>query len=212
MYAVGHNETMPEREDRTWNVNWKSLTTPPDLLMLLFTQVTPQLEMAIKAGNKILHEGYEVETVSAFLSAAALSGNFFWPIQSRNKELKRAFPDRGRDMRHLVGLRDDQPDSLMKIRNDLAHADEKIERLYFDDPTGSILAWGNGANAPDETRRYLTYDPDTTVLHSLGSEINFRDLTDWFIDLHQRVSRVSMPLFAYSTMHAAARAAEASSN
>jgi hypothetical protein len=164
----------------------------------MFTQLSPHVQAAIKAGRKILDGHYDVETASAFLFSAAVVGDFFWPSPQRRAAVAREFPRRDADMRHLVGLPDDEPADLDKIRNDLTHVDERLEELYLADPEGPMLAWGNGSSSTAATRRYMNFDPETKVLHSLGREINVAEVVVWLENLLARIGRVSMQLMIRS--------------
>jgi hypothetical protein len=133
-------------------VEWKTIATPGNLLWLMFTQLTPHIQVAIKAGKEILSGSYNVESASAFLFSAAVVGDFFWPSAKRSQALSKAFPARARDMRHLVGLPDDEPPGLDVIRNDLTHVDERLEELFLQDPDGPMVAWGDGSEYVNSTQ------------------------------------------------------------
>ena len=164
----------------------------------MFTQLTPHVQAAIEAGRRILNGAYNVETASAFLFSAAVVGDFFWPSPRRGRALTRAFPQRADDMRHLVGLPDEEPSDLDVIRNDLTHVDERLEELYLANPNGPMLAWGNGAASREGTRRYMNFDPANHVLHSLGREVDVEDVVAWLENLLGRIGRVSLELMIRS--------------
>lgn len=178
-------------------MEWKSITTRGDLLWLMFTQLTPHVQVAIKAGKEILGGKYNVETASSFLFSAAVVGDFFWPSEGRDRnkfDVADAFPDRARDMRHLLGLPDSAPTDLDRIRNDLTHVDERLEELFVQDPDGPMIAWGDGSKAREGTRRYMNFARETGILHSLGREINVGEVVAWLENLLARASRVSFEL------------------
>lgn len=185
--------------DSEWSVDWESISTPGELLVLLLSQLTPQVEAAISAGNLILSGGVQViAPVSAFLFSAANAGDFLWPSAQRGRNrhgIAASFPNRARDMRHLLGLPDEEPSELDSIRNDLTHADERIEELYLEDPNASLIFWGVGTVVAGGPRHYMNFDPPTGVLHSLGHEISLTDMVAWLVDLLDRISKVSIQLF-----------------
>jgi hypothetical protein len=185
----------------SWRVEWNSIATPGDLLWLMFTQLTPHVEAAIKAGKAIQGGTYNVETASAFLFSAAVVGDFFWPstLRARNRfGIAEAFPNRAHDMRHLVGIPDEEPADLDLIRNDLTHVDERLEELYVQNPDGPMIAWSDGSTSADGTRRYMNYEPEIGVLHSLGREINVVEVVAWLENLLARISKVSFQLMVRS--------------
>lgn len=182
----------------SWTVDWPSIETRGDLLVLMFTQLTPHVDTAIESGQQILSGEFNVRSTSSFLFSAAVVGDFFWPSPQRRRPVATAFPKRDRDMRHLLGLSETEPSVLDQIRNDLAHVDERLEELFLADPDGPLLAWGNGAKSPEGTRRYMNFDPDSGVLHSLDTEVDVAELVEWYSNLRQRISRVTFQLMMRS--------------
>ncbi|WP_405219139.1 hypothetical protein [Agrococcus sp. Ld7] len=180
----------------TWHVEWQTINTPGELLFLLVSQLAPQVAVGSTAGQKIIGGTYSPETASAFLFSAGVVGDFFWPSPGRGrKPVASAFPNRARDLRHLLGLPEAEFSQLDSIRNDLAHVDERMEELYLDNPTAPLLAWGGGGVLLKDTRRYLNYDPTTGTLHSLGIDVDVAAFVAWLESLQARIGRITMPLF-----------------
>ena len=185
--------------DKGWAVDWDAITTPGSLLLLMTTQLTPQVEIAIRAGTALLAgEGEKIQNVSAFLASASSAASFLWPSPMRHRELREAFPNRAADLRHVLGVADEEPAALDKIRNDLIHIDERLEKLYLANPNLSLMAWGASSKAATGTKILMSFDPATGVLHSLDEEVNVKELVEWLIDLRKRLGRMFMPLLVKS--------------
>lgn len=183
----GDSQEPPEE----WVVDWKSIDTPGDLLVLMCSQLQQHLNAAIRAGCVVVSERFDLTTVAPFLFSAAIVGDFFWPSPSRRGVYARAFPNRPRDMRHLVGIEDVEPANLDKVRNDLTHIDERLEELYLAGPQSPLYMWGpDNAGMPPETRRYMTFDASTGTVHSLGRDINARELVEWLDYVARRLAQV----------------------
>jgi len=172
----------------SWSVNWSSMTTPGELLNLLMTQLTPQVELAIKSGRALLASSdNRVENTTLFLASASSAASFLWPSPSRKRALRDAFPNRADDLRQVLGLADNEPTALGRIRNDLTHVDERIEELFLANPNLSIVTWSGSSTAAPGTHVYMAYDRDSEMVHSLGQEFNLRDLVEWFEGLFIRL-------------------------
>jgi hypothetical protein len=183
-----------------WNINWSSLTTPGDLLTLLLTQLSPQVELAIKAGRSLLTTDDErVANTTLFLASASSAASFLWPSPSRRRPIAEAFPNRADDLRHILGLLDAQPTALVRIRNDLTHVDERIEELFLANPDLSIVTWSSATTAAAGTHIYMAFDRDTETLHSLGQEVQVRELVEWLEGLLARISRTWLAVMVRST-------------
>lgn len=172
---------------RQWIPNWDNYTTPIDLLTLMLTQLGGHIEAALAAARKI-RDGVDVPyNLRAFLTAAASAASFPWPSPSRRAPLRRAHPNRGADIIDLLGLDDNQPVDLAKIRNDLIHADERFEELYLENPDLPLTAWGESTNAIDPERiYYMSYNPETETIHSLGVEVDLAEVTLWLREVRER--------------------------
>lgn len=134
-----------ETVEVTEPVDWESITTKGELLMLLLTQLAPQVKIAIVSGRKILDDDTDrMPSIAAFVAASGTVTSFLWTSPSRSSALRRRFPARGRDLRHILGLHDTEPEGLRRIRNDLTHIDERIEELFLTEDAPSLLAWGSG--------------------------------------------------------------------
>ena len=178
----------------SWTIQWRSIETRGDLLVLMFSQLTPHVETAIESGRRILDAEFNVGTASSFLFSASVVGDFFWPSPQRRRVLREAYPRRDRDMRHVVGLPDDQPPGLDSIRNDLTHVDERLEEMILEAADAPLLAWADGNSAPEGTRRYMNFERATGVLHSLGTEVDVTQIVAWHENLRARVARAFVPL------------------
>lgn len=167
-----------------WIIDWKTVDTRSDLLLLLVTQLTPQVAIALNSGRAIIDTDTDrMRNISSFLASVGTVSNFLWTKDSRRKSVRNAFPMRGRDLRHVLGLPDQEPENLVAIRNDLTHIDERIEELFLEDRTPSLLIWGTGLPTSGQ-RVLMNYNAETTTIQSLTSSIEVANLVNWLDTLH----------------------------
>lgn len=188
--SSGYASTMPNEQ---LHVDWDSIETPLQLLNLMLTQAAPQAQVAAKAGRQLMRGEEPQEATATLLQSAAIVADFLWPSPSRRRPLAQAFPRRGEDLRHLLGVNDQAFSALDRIRNDFVHVDERLEALYLADPNAPLTMWGSGPSADGSTRVFIAYDRDRHVVHSLGSEVDVAALCDWLDALVHRIGEVWLP-------------------
>lgn len=188
----------PSMTGDTWTVKWDEIATPLDLLLLMCTQTSGHLGTGMLAARALMSgEGDRRGDLTAMLQSAAIAADFFWPSPSRRRPLRDAFPSRGADFRHVLGMDDAEPPALDLIRNDLVHVDERIEELFLADPNLSLIAWGS-SRPREGTLAYMSYLPGEKVVLSLGKELSVVELEDWLRDTLARTSKMFLPMAARS--------------
>lgn len=78
-------------------------------------------------------------SLNAIVGSAANVSKHLWPLPSRRSSLKKALPKRGEELRASLGVTDDSPLRSNQVRNNVEHADEKLEEWFLDHPDGVLV-------------------------------------------------------------------------
>lgn len=136
---------------------------------LMLFELNKQTEWAVAVGRRILDGGSEnVWTdLQTFASHAGSVGAFLDTLKSRNRALDTAYPDRAEMVRGITGTTYDFG-PMVRIRNGLAHIDERIEERWLevasDDADAPQLLARAVGNLDDGRDRMLNWHEQDFVL------------------------------------------------
>lgn len=161
-------------------------------LRLMLWELNKQAEFGVHTGVKILNdEGNVWAELQLLMSQAGSVASFVDTLATRKptSKIARAFPERSETLRLFAGSTYDF-DSVLKVRNGMAHIDERIEELWLaidateDEPEPEIHARTVGSLS-DGRERIINWDQETyTVAFRSRSaaptytEVDMRELTE----------------------------------
>ncbi|TFD62545.1 hypothetical protein E3T39_00915 [Cryobacterium suzukii] len=156
------------------------LTTPTVLLGLMCYTLNGEAGAAKRAAQSFL-AGRERDATARFIgpkkaearlmvTTAGTAAAFIWPLDSRKRALRGAFPRRGEDLRLLLNLDENELSSLRGVRNSLMHIDERMEELYLSDSFHLFSVWKITTD-PVQGGNFMSWNPETEVLSFLDLEI-----------------------------------------
>jgi hypothetical protein len=135
----------------------------------------------------------------ALLNAAANVSKHLWPARRKRQDVQNAFPDRGKELRAILGVDHDSPLNSRDVRNDFEHADERLEEWWLDDANHNLATRTIGpigmewSNVPGLITQHELFDPQRKAISFLDHVIELEPLAQALADLYQRASAESDP-------------------
>jgi hypothetical protein len=109
-----------------------------------------------------------------FLSASANVSKLLWGQRGKNLEPQRNL------LRDSIGVADDSPLRIVRMRNHFEHLDERLDEWWRDSKQHNsvdfCIAPPDKIVGFDTKELFRVYDPDTGIMHFWGDEFNIREI------------------------------------
>lgn len=135
----------------------------------------------------------------ALLNAAANVSKHLWPARRKRQAVQDAFPDRGEELRAILGVDDNSPLNTRDVRNDFEHADERLEEWWPDNANHNLATRTIGpigmewSNVPGPITKHELFDPQRKAISFLDHVIELEPLAQALANIYERASAESDP-------------------
>ncbi|MHA7199764.1 hypothetical protein [Arthrobacter alkaliphilus] len=161
---------------------------PARLLRTLLYELHAQAYSARNAGQRLL-EGPEWpwDDVQLLISHSATVGTFLWPLPSRNRRLREAFPARGEVLRRIVNVSTDLS-PIKNLRDAMVHIDEKLETFILDHPDDPLILRSTGIHE-HTTGNFLSWIPGSKTVTFFEHQVEVEPLVNLLAQIGDNASR-----------------------
>ena len=164
---------------------------PDRLLRTLLYELSVQALSARDAGQRLLGKpAVPWDDIQLLISHSAAVGTFLWPLRTRNRRLREAFPARGEVLRKITDVGIDLT-PIKNLRDSMVHIDEKFEQFILDHPEEPIFLRTIG-NHERTTGNFLSWIPDTTTVTFFEHQVEVEPLVSLLDQVGRKASSALM--------------------
>lgn len=180
-----------------YQVDMATIDSPSQMLQVMLYSLGHHAGLAKTAAQEFLKGGKDQQQQALLmLYTAGTMAAFIWPLPSRKKALAQKFPRRGADIQDLLGLSENQLETLKYLRDSAVHIDERIEEAFLESSTGGFTMW-MVSETPPSGRHFMAYNPRTQTLSFRDRSIMITDLERLLNAIQRRSSDAFMFMFKF---------------
>jgi len=176
--------------DARSRVDLASISTPVVLLTTMMFDPGFQMVEAHTAATRLLHHKDDDEmlwqNVQLLTTHATTGANFIWARPRRSNDPS-PYPQRGRDVQHLLQVTEGELANVRCVRDGIAHLDDKFERWVSDHP-GESFSTRTVTEGPPKGGAFLHWDRSTNSLWFLDDRVDIEQLAGELAQIQQRAS------------------------